>query len=128
MTYKYTDLCNAYWTGGPCMFYSPLDYWQHNTTKLSEDIDANKIRKRRKSSGESLMRIPVLQSNIIGSLTYDTNNNILSGKGLLTNFLLSSNETLVDAVKDWEEKFRSLDAWLSRRATAISYRRLKAFP
>ena len=129
VTYKYTDLCNAYWTGGPCMFYSPLDYWQHNTTKLSEDIDANKIRETvNQATATNEYGIPVLQSNIIGSLTYDTNNNILSGKGLLTNFLLSSNETLVDAVKDWEEKFRSLVRGYAKSHETISYATTESFP
>jgi Niemann-Pick C1 protein len=129
VTYKYTDLCNAYWTGGPCMFYSPLDFWQRNSTKLAADINANKIRETvNQPTATNEYGIPVLQSNIIGSLTYDSEANIVSGKGLLTNFLLSSNETMVDVVKDWEEKFRSLVGEYAKDHETISYATTESFP
>ena len=70
--------------------------------------------------------IPVLQSNIIGSLTYDTNNNILSGK-VAHRTLLSSNETLVTPSRIGK-KFRSPCVVMRRATKAISYATTESFP
>lgn len=109
VTYKWADLCQTYYTGGPCIKMSPLDYWQHNLTKVDEDTAANTL-KQTCSSPFAIDQngIPVSRVNIIGAMEFDnTTGELTSAKGLLTNYLLTPNETLRGEVIAWEDKFRN---------------------